>query len=326
MNKKYTLIVGGAGYIGSHTAKLLYKYNLNIIIFDNLSTGYKKLVKYGKLHIGDLSNKQDIINVFEKYKIDTVIHFAAYAYVGESVKNPKKYYRNNVVNTINLLDTMIEFNCKKIIFSSTCATYGIPNYIPIDEQHPQNPINPYGNTKLIIERMLKDYDKAYSLKYVILRYFNAAGADFDGEIGELHHPETHLIPLAIDAALSNSCLSVFGNDYDTKDGSCIRDYIHVEDLADAHFKSYNYLNRSNISNIFNLGTQHGLSVFDIINAIESETNSLVNYEISKKREGDPPILIATSKKAKDILNWEARNSTTTEIIRSAVQWSKKQLK
>lgn len=320
---KSVLVVGGAGYIGSHTAKLLAKSGYEVIVFDNLSMGYEKLAKYGKLIVGDLANIEDINRVFENYGIDAVFHFAAFAYVGESVENPQKYYKNNVQNTLNLLEIMLKHSVKKIVFSSTCATYGIPQYLPIDELHVQNPINPYGSTKLMIEQILKDYDRAYDLKYVVLRYFNAAGADSDGELGELHDPETHLIPLAIKAINSNTILNVFGNDYDTKDGSCIRDYIHVEDLADAHLKAYEYLEKNNFSNIFNLGTQNGLSVFEIIKTIEDISNKKLSYKISQRRDGDPSTLIASSQKALDTLKWKPQKSSIKNIIESAFKWHQK---
>lgn len=326
-NKNKTLlVVGGAGYIGSHTAKLLSKSNYNVVVFDNLSMGYEKLAKYGKLVIGDLANIADINKVFEEFDIDAVFHFAAFAYVGESVTNPQKYYKNNVQNTLNLLEVMLEHSVKKIIFSSTCATYGIPKYLPIDEQHVQNPINPYGSTKLMIEQIFKDYDNAYGLKYVTLRYFNAAGADGDGELGEMHSPETHLIPLAIEVVNGKrDMLQVFGNDYETKDGSCVRDYVHVEDLADAHLRAYNYLNETNSSNVFNLGTQNGVSVFEIIKVVEELSGKKLAFEICKRRVGDPNTLVASSQKAFEILKWQPKQSDIKNIIKSAMLWHKKDL-
>jgi UDP-glucose 4-epimerase len=318
------LVVGGAGYIGSHTAKLLKQSGYDVIIFDNLSTGYKELAKYGTLIVGDIGNLDEIDDVFQSYDIDVVFHFAAFAYVGESVKNPQKYYKNNVQNTLNLLESMLKHNVKKIVFSSTCATYGIPHYLPLDEKHPQNPINPYGRTKLMIEQILKDYDSAYGLKHVILRYFNAAGADSDGELGEMHEPETHLIPLAIDVInQKKELLRVFGDDYDTDDGSCIRDYIHVEDLADAHVKAYEYLLTHQSSNLFNLGTEKGYSVFEIIKTIENMSGKKLSFEIASRREGDPAILVACSQKAKNILGWEAKHSSIENIIKTAMNWHKK---
>lgn len=323
MQHKTILVVGGAGYIGSHTAKLLLKEGFSVILFDNLSTGFRSLAKYGELVVGDLSNINDINNVFLKHNIDVVFHFAAYAYVGESVINPQKYYKNNVQNTLNLLEVMLKHNIKKIVFSSTCATYGTPQYLPLDEEHPQVPINPYGKSKLMIEQILKDYDKAYDLKYVVLRYFNAAGADSDGELGEMHHPETHLIPLAIEVVSDKrDMLEVFGDDYETNDGSCIRDYIHVEDLADAHVRAYKYLIDNNCSNIFNLGTENGYSVLEIIRKIEEITNKKLFFKISKRREGDPGRLVASAKKANNILRWNPLKSNIHNIIESAIRWHK----
>ncbi|MFA7083379.1 MAG: UDP-glucose 4-epimerase GalE [Arcobacteraceae bacterium] len=321
---KTVLVVGGAGYIGSHTSKLLSKSGYKVVIFDNLSTGYEKLSIYGTLVVGDLSNQNEIDAVFKEYKIDIVFHFAAYSCVGESVLNPQKYYKNNVQNTLNLLDAMLENNVKKIIFSSTCAVYGVPKYLPLDENHSTNPINPYGKTKLIVENILEDYDKAYALKYVILRYFNAAGADADAEIGEMHDPESHLIPLAIKALDSKGHkLQVFGDDYDTKDGSCVRDYIHVEDLANAHLKAYEYLLKNNNSDIFNLGTETAYSVFDIIKTIQKLSSKKMHYTVSPRREGDPDSLLASSKKAYEILGWRATSSSIEKIIKSALKWHQK---
>lgn len=321
---KTLLVVGGAGYIGSHTAKLLVKSGYEVVVFDNLSMGHERLAKYGKLIVGDLANIADISRVFEEYKIDAVFHFAAFAYVGESVKDPQKYYKNNVQNTLNLLESMLKYDVKKIIFSSTCATYGNPQYMPIDEKHPQNPINPYGKTKLVIEQILQDYDSAYNLKYVTLRYFNAAGADSDGELGEMHTPETHLIPLAVEVIHGKKdFIEVFGDNYDTKDGSCIRDYIHVEDLADAHLRAYEYLRKEKESNVFNLGTQNGLSVFEIIKTIEKISNKKIAFKISQRRDGDPATLIASPKKAFEVLKWKAKKSDIKNIIESALRWHQK---
>ena len=238
MDKGTVLIVGGAGYVGSHANKALCKGGYKTVVFDNLSRGHKEFVKWGKFFNGDLSDRKRLKACFRKYRIKAVMHFSAFAYVGESVKEPAKYYINNVANTLNLLEIMREHGVKYFIFSSTAATYGEPDKIPINEKHSQNPINPYGRTKKIIEDILKDYSNAYGLKYVALRYFNAAGADSDTEIGELHNPETHLIPLIFDAAMGKrKSIKIFGTNYKTPDGSCIRDYIHVSDLADAHIKA-----------------------------------------------------------------------------------------
>lgn len=264
------LITGGAGYIGSHTVINFLDNGKDIVIFDNLENGHietvQTLQKLGnvKFEQGDLRNIEDIEHVFEKYDIDAVIHFAAFALVGESVENPAKYYRNNTFGTLNLLDTMIKHNVKKIVFSSTCATYGEPEYTPIDENHRQNPINPYGASKLMVERIMEDYDRAYGLKSIKLRYFNVAGCDSQIRIGEWHEPETHLIPNILKSTFKcEQPFKIFGEDYDTEDGTCIRDYVNVEDLAEAHRLALDYLNRENKSDVFNLGTENGDSVKNI---------------------------------------------------------------
>ena len=317
------LITGGAGYIGSHTNKLISNNRFETIIFDNLSTGHPEFVKWGKLFEGDLSSVDDLNKVFSEYKIDAVIHFAASAYVGESMYDPQKYYFNNVVNTLNLLKTMRKYNCDKIIFSSSCATYGEPLYTPIDENHIQNPINPYGKSKYMIENILEDFSIAYNLKYISLRYFNAAGADLDLEIGEKHNPETHLIPLLLDAASGKSeKFKIFGSDYKTKDGTCIRDFIHVNDLAQAHLLSLESLLDSGESDIFNLGVGVGFSILDAINAVEEITSSQILTEIHDRRSGDPAILIASSDKIIRKLKWEPEYADLISIIKSAYNWHK----
>lgn len=257
------LVCGGAGYIGSHVNKQLNKEGYETVVFDNLIYGHRDAVKWGHFVQGDLKNIDEIEAVFQKYSIEAVFHFAAYAYVGESVKEPEKYYYNNVANTLNLLHVMKKYGCNKIIFSSTCATYGEPERVPITEDMQQSPINPYGASKLMVETIFQDYSKAYDLKFVVLRYFNAAGADPEGEIGESHIPETHLIPLVLDAASGKrQDIKVFGTDYDTPDGSCIRDYIHVYDLATAHLLALHYLEEGKESNFFNLGNALGTSVLE----------------------------------------------------------------
>jgi UDP-glucose 4-epimerase len=315
------LITGGAGYIGSHTNKLLNKKGYKTVVFDNLERGHFDFVKWGEFFKGDLRNIEDVRNVFDKYNIRAVIHFAAYAYVGESVVEPEKYYRNNVFGTLNLLSVMKDYGVKNIIFSSSCATYGIPSEIPIKENTYQNPINPYGKTKLFCEQMIKDFTKSYDFKYVILRYFNAAGADPDCEIGELHDPETHLIPLVIKGALdSNYYLNVYGDNYDTKDGTCIRDYIHVMDLADGHLKGLEYLINSGVSDEFNLGIGKGYSVIDIINVTEEIIGTKVKFNISERRDGDPPILVASNEKIKRVLGWKPYFEEIKPIIETAYNW------
>lgn len=318
------LIVGGAGYIGSHVNKVLNERGYETIILDNLSYGHEESVKWGTLCKCDLANINEVDDIFTKYDINAVMHFSSFIDVGESVRNPEKYYNNNVVNTMNLLNVMLKHDVKKFIFSSTCATYGIPQKIPLTENHPQNPINPYGWTKLMVERILKDYDTAYGLKSVILRYFNASGADESGIIGEWHNPETHLIPLILDAAMGKrEDIKIFGTDYDTPDGTCIRDYIHVTDLADAHILSLEYLNKNNQSNQFNLGNGQGFSVREIIESVKRVTGRNFNVTQTQRREGDPAILIGSSKKAKDTLGWDPQYVNIDKIIETAWNWHQK---
>ena len=318
---KTILVAGGAGYIGSHTVKYLLKNNYNVVIVDNLSYGHKEAVLTSNFEQIDLADKESLDKVFKKYKVDAVIHFAAFTYVGESVSQPQKYYWNNVVNTINLLDVMVENDVKNIVFSSTCATYGNPQYTPIDENHPQSPINPYGKTKLMMEQIMADYETAYGLKYVALRYFNAAGCDKDGELGESHNPETHLIPLVLKAIKGEiPQISVFGTDYDTPDGTCIRDYIHVEDLADAHMLAVENLFKDKQSHCINLGTGIGKSVKEIIKSAEKVTGKKVPLVYGERRAGDPAKLYAANKKAREILNWDPKYTDIDEIIKTAWVW------
>lgn len=315
------LICGGAGYIGSHTNKLLSQQGYETVIFDNLVYGHKEAVKWGTFIQGDLKNQEEIEAVFQRYPIDAVLHFAAYACVGESVREPEKYYYNNVVNTLNLLHVMKKYHCDKIIFSSTCATYGEPEKVPITEEMPQKPINPYGETKLTVERIFRDYEKAYGLKYVVLRYFNAAGADPDGEIGESHDPETHIIPLVLDAASGKRPdIKVFGTDYPTPDGSCVRDYIHVTDLAQAHLLALQYLERGGESDCFNLGNERGTSVQEIISAVERVTGRDFKAAHSPRRPGDPAVLVGSSEKAKCVLGWKPQYADIDIIVRHAWRW------
>ena len=323
------LITGGAGYIGSHCALLFLEKGYDVLIFDNLSTGHietiEKLKEYGNLifHKGDLLNIEDLNAVFDKYTIEGVIHFAAFSQVGESVKNPKKYYLNNVVGTLNLLNTMLAYDVKNIVFSSTAATYGNPKYTPIDEKHPQEPINPYGKTKLMIENIMDDYDKAYGLKSVRLRYFNVAGADSKKRIGEWHEPETHLIPNILKSTfVAGKVFEMYGTNYDTKDGTCVRDYINIEDLVNAHLLAYVYLKKENITNCFNLGTSEGNTVKEVFNTTEKIANKKIDLEIKPPREGDPSVLIADNKKAKEILNWTPTQTLETSVL-TAYNWEKK---
>lgn len=321
------LIVGGAGYIGSHINKELNKAGYKTVVFDNLSKGYKQAVKWGELFEGDLSDINQIREVFKKYPIEAVMHFAAFIEVGESVKDPQKYYQNNLKNTLNLLQVMLENDVKKIIFSSTAAIFGNPEYTPIDEKHPQNPINPYGQAKLMVEKVLNDYDVAYGLKHVALRYFNACGADVDGEIGECHNPESHLIPLILDAAIGKrEDIKIFGTDYETEDGTCVRDYVHVTDLASAHVLALKHLLEGNESEKFNLGNGIGFSVRQVIDAVKEVTGKDFKVTESERRPGDPAVLVASSAKIKEKLGWNPVYADIKTIIDSAWKWHQKENK
>ena len=316
------LVVGGAGYIGSHIVKDLCEQNYHVIVYDNLSEGHREAVKSGDFIQGDLNDSIALDSVFEKYKIDAVMHFAAFAYVGESVANPEKYYKNNVVATINLFSSMLKYNVKNIIFSSSCTTYGIPQYTPIDENHPQNPISPYGNSKLMVEKIICDYHKAYDLRFMILRYFNAAGAHPDGSIGESHKTETHLIPLVLKTLTGEKeNIAIFGSDYETPDGTCVRDYIHVCDLAAAHRISVETLFAGNESRCINLGNGVGFSVKEIISICEKVTGMKVPAVISQRRPGDPPFLTASSNYKKYLPNFTPRYDIN-DIIKTAWEWEK----
>ncbi len=318
------LIVGGAGYIGSHINKELNKNGIKTVIFDNLSSGHTELVKWGEFFQGDLSNIEQIREVFKKYSIDAVFHFAASKAVGESVVDPQKYYLNNVKNTLNLFQVMLENKVNKFIFSSSAATFGAPQYIPIDESHPQNPINPYGETKLIIEHIMRDYASAYDFNYVSLRYFNACGADMDSEIGEWPGSSANLIPMVLDAAIGRKeDIKVFGNDYPTPDGTCIRDYIHVYDLTTAHILALEYLNKGGKSQCLNLGNGKGFSVKEVIDSAKRITG--IDFKVNEvdKRAGDPPELIADSKKAIELLRWKPTYTDLDQILKSAWDWHKK---
>lgn len=334
IEKGIILVTGGAGYVGSHCVLRLLEAGYDVVIFDNYSTGHKRTADVlknvkatGKVLAaidGDLLNYSIISAVFESYKIDATIHFAAFSQVAESMKDPGKYYRNNVCGTLNLLDSMHSNNVKKIVFSSTAATYGEPNYTPIDENHPQKPINPYGMSKLMIEHIMDDYDKAYGLRSVRLRYFNVAGADPEGRVGEIHEPETHLIPSILKSIKVNgSKFSMFGTDYPTRDGTCIRDYVNVMDLADAHILALDYLNRGGRTDYFNLGTENGSSVKEVFATCESITGSKIPLEICDRRPGDPAVLVACNKKACEVLGWKPRYSLE-DNIRTAYQWEQRQ--
>ncbi len=315
------LVVGGAGYIGSHINKLLNRKGYKTVVFDNLIYGHREFVKWGDFILGDMSDIEQLRLVFKKTPIKAVMHFAALAYVGESVEDPQKYYMNNVANTLNILKVMREFNVNNFIFSSTCATYGNPVKIPITEDHPQNPINPYGQSKLMVEKILSDYSNAYGLKYVALRYFNAAGADPDCEIGEWHEPETHLIPLVLDAAIGKrESIKVFGTDYDTPDATCIRDYIHVTDLADAHILALEYLFNGGKSDVFNLGNGKGFSVKDVIETAKKVSGKNIVEVASPRRAGDPAVLVGSAQKTTEVLNWQPQYFELTKIIETAWNW------
>ncbi|WP_069791952.1 UDP-glucose 4-epimerase GalE [Cyanobacterium sp. IPPAS B-1200] len=320
------LVTGGAGYIGSHTVKLLKDQGYELIVLDNLVYGHQDIAEKldVNLIIGDLGDRPLLDKLFQEYAIEGVIHFAAYAYVEESMKNPAKYYQNNVVSTLNLLEAMESAGVRKMVFSSTCASYGMPETIPIPETHPQNPINTYGYTKLVIEKMLADFQRAYDWEYVAFRYFNAAGADPDGMIGEDHHPETHLIPLVLYTALGKrDSITIFGEDYDTLDGTCIRDYIHVTDLAQAHLLGLDYLLQGGKSDIFNLGNGSGFSVKEVIEATKKVTQRDFKVVKGDRRVGDPPILVGSSAKAHKILHWQPQYPDIETIIHHAWQWHQK---
>lgn len=319
------LVTGGAGYIGSHLCKALAKAGYLPIVYDNLVYGHRWAVKWGPLEEGDVTDRGQLNEVFSHYKPEAVLHFAGYAYVGESVENPGKYYRNNVVGSLALVEAMRDFHVDNIIFSSTCSTYGIPNTIPIAEDHAQAPINPYGASKLMIERILQDFGRAYGIRSVFLRYFNAAGADIEGDLGEEHEPETHLIPLLIKVGLGEIAgVKVFGTDYPTPDGTPIRDYIHVTDLADAHILALRYLLEGRESGAFNLGTGRGHSVREVISAAERIIGRPIHSENAPRRPGDPPVLIADSTRARKLLDWSPRYSDLHGIVETAFRWATRQ--
>ena len=312
------LVIGGAGYIGSHTARALKRTGHEVIIFDNLSTGYEFLAAGFELVRGDVLDSSALARVLPR--ADAIMHFAAHAYVGESVTNPRKYFHNNVEGGLALLNAALEAGVKKIIFSSTCAVYGEVAKVPIEEDIPRQPVNPYGVSKLFFEQALEAYDRAYDFRYASLRYFNAAGADESGEIGELHDPETHLIPLALRAAAGDGPeLHVFGSDYPTPDGTCVRDYIHVNDLASAHVKAVEHLAAGKGSFAMNVGTGTGASVKEIISAVEKVTGKTVPHRVVPRRPGDPPALVANPAKAQSLLNWKATRGVH-EIVSTAWSW------
>ncbi len=321
MKSKTILVTGGAGYIGSHAVKELLRRGFQTVTLDNLSTGHRDLISGGAFVEADLRDTESVRRAFSEHSVEAVMHFAASCYVGESVEQPTKYYINNVVGGLNLLAAMLERKVEFLIFSSTCAVYGNPVTIPITEEHPQHPINPYGQTKSLFEDILRSHDRVYGLRSVSLRYFNAAGDDPEGGIGEVHDPETHLIPLALDAALGRRRrLSIYGADYNTPDGTCIRDYIHVCDLVDAHIRCLEYLFEGGPTNAFNLGTGRGRSVAEVIEAAERVTGRRIPKVNSQRRPGDPPELVASAEKIKRQLGWSPKHSSLDEILTTAWKW------
>lgn len=315
------LVTGGAGYIGSHTAKALAHAGFEPVVYDNLSRGHRWAVKWGSFIEGDLADRALLGATIRRERIEAVIHFAALAYVGESVAHPHDYFQNNVVGTLALLDTMLDHGVDTCVFSSTCATYGVPASLPINETQPQEPVNPYGASKLFIERALRAYGAAYGLRSVALRYFNAAGADPDGETGEAHVPETHLIPLVIQAATGQRCCAeVFGRDYPTPDGTAVRDFIHVADLADAHVRALTYLRDGGETTALNLGTGQGHSVREVIATVEAVSGRRIPVEERPRRTGDPPALVADARRARAVLGWQPRFPELSGMIATAWRW------
>ena len=315
------LVTGGAGYIGSHTAKYLAAAGHTPVVFDDLSQGHERAVQWGPLERGSLGDTARLDEVFAAYRIDTVVHFAANALVGESMSHPAKYFRTNTLGTFNLLEAMRAAGVGDIVFSSTCATYGNPIRVPIDETHPQAPVNPYGESKLMVEKMLRWYGESYGLRWIALRYFNAAGADPDGTIGEEHDPESHLIPLVIGGVLgTRPPVKVFGTDYPTPDGTAIRDYIHVMDLADAHLRALDRLRSSTRSQAINLGTGRGHSVREVIDTVQRASGRDVPFELAPRRAGDPPELVADPARAREALGWTPRYPELATIVEHAWSW------
>ncbi len=314
------LVVGGAGYIGSHACKALHKAGYKPVVYDNLVYGHEDAVKWGPFEKGDLLDAKRLDSVMARYKPACVMHFAAFAYVGESVTDPAKYYGNNITGSLALLDAMHRNGVDSIVFSSTCATYGEVDTLPIVETFPQTPVSPYGYSKLVVENALRDYGRAYGLKWVAMRYFNAAGLDPDGDLGERHDPETHAIPLALLAAMRQTEFNVFGTDYDTPDGTAIRDYIHVCDLADAHVRAIAYLQRGGESTAFNLATGRGTSVKEILSAVEKAVGAPVPVKFGPRRDGDAPVLYATGEKARMSLGWEPQYTDIDLIVKTAADW------
>lgn len=315
------LVTGGAGYIGSHACKALKVDGFTPIAVDNLSTGWADAVKFGPFEKLDLCDKAALLAVFDRYRPEAILHFAALSQVGEAMQDPGLYWRNNVMGSLNLLECAVEMGCDKVVFSSTCATYGDQDKVVLKEDSPQFPINAYGASKLAVEHMLLDFQRRYDLRHVTFRYFNVAGADPAGEIGEFHRPETHLIPLILDAVAGRrDDITVFGTDYDTPDGTCIRDYVHVSDLVDAHLSGLKLLMDGKRSEVFNLGTGSGFSVSDVIKHSQIVTNQPVPYKVGPRRDGDCAILVSGSDRAEQILNWRPKRSTLRHMIEDAWNW------
>ncbi|MCS7292353.1 MAG: UDP-glucose 4-epimerase GalE [Gloeomargarita sp. SKYBB_i_bin120] len=319
------LVTGGAGYIGSHTCKALAQAGYTPVVLDNFSTGHPWAVRWGECVTVDLAERDKLVDVLRQYNIRAVMHFAASAYVGESMTNPAKYYRNNLIHTLNLLEAMVAAGVPTIVFSSTCATYGLPQWLPLTEDHPQQPVNPYGETKRAMEQALHWFRQAYGLRYAALRYFNAAGADPDGELGECHDPETHLIPRLLLSLLGGEPVTIFGTDYDTPDGTPVRDFIHVTDLAVAHVQALDYLQTQDTHLIVNLGTGQGYSVRQVIETVEQVTGQKLAVQAGPRRPGDPPILVADVTRARQTLGWQPRYSDLPTIIETAWRWHQKRL-
>jgi UDP-glucose-4-epimerase GalE len=313
-------VTGGAWYIGSNACKALHRAGFHVVVFDNLIAGHRAAVRYGELVEGDVTDPASVSDALRRHRIAAVMHFAAFLDVGESVSNPAKYYRNNVIGTLTLLEAMAAASIQRFVFSSTCATYGEPVETPIAESHPQRPINSYGESKLAIERALPHFERAGGLRWTALRYFNAAGADPDGELGEDHSPEIHLIPRAIEAATGGRPLQVFGNDYPTPDGTCLRDYMHVSDLADAHVKALQALDETGRSTAYNLGTGRPHSVLDVIHAVEHVAGSRAEWTIAPRRPGDPAVLFAAAQKAQAELHWKPQFVALDRIVGTAWEW------
>ena len=319
-SSKHVLVTGGAGFIGSHTAKALASASFIPVSYDNLSNGHRWAVQWGPFVEGDIGDRVKLTDVIRQYEVCAILHFAAIASVAESIAHPERYYDNNVTKSLTLLEVAARAGIEHIVFSSSCATYGTPDKVPIDEDTLQQPVNPYGETKLIVERALHWYSIAHPLTSVTLRYFNAAGADLDGRLGEVHNPETHLIPLALAASDEGRTIDIYGDDYPTRDGSCIRDFVHVTDLADAHVRALHYLFQCGPSIALNLGTSEGHTVKEVICAVEARTQKKVECQIAPRRQGDPAILVADSTKAQRVLDWKPQYSSLESIVDSAWRW------